>query len=230
MTNPVRVPLRDGQPASRTVRVVAISDTHAFHERLALPSGDILVHAGDFCSSGKEAQARNFADWVHSQPHRHKVIVAGNHDVCLERHLGLGRQLFRGQDEHYLLDREVTVEGLRFYGSPWQPEFFNWAFNLPRGGDALRAAWARIPTGVDVLVTHGPPMGIRDLCPDGQRAGCADLRAAVFRARPRLHLFGHIHEGQGAEERDGVWFGNAAVCTGSYHPTNSPLIFDVEVP
>src|SRR5262245_56304965 len=127
-------------------RLVLLSDTHGHHDKLRVPEGDVLVHAGDFCTSGKEAQVRTFARWLAKQPHPHKIVIAGNHDRCLEIHIPLGDELFQQAGATYLLDRAATVAGLRFYGSPWQPEFLNWAFNLPRG-EPLRAVWSKIPAG-----------------------------------------------------------------------------------
>lgn len=209
-----------------TVRIVCLSDTHGHHEKLRPPPGDILVHTGDFCTSGKEAQAHAFARWFLAQPHPHKVVVAGNHDVCLERDLQLGAALF-GRGATYLFDRAADVAGLRFYGSPWQPAFFDWAFNLPRGAP-LREVWSRIPDGLDVLLTHGPPLGLLDWVPGKGMTGCEELRDAVTRTRPRLHIFGHIHEGAGVERCDGTFFVNAAICTGNYAPRNPMRV--VEVP
>jgi len=122
------------------------------------------------------------AQWIASLPHRHKVIVAGNHDGAFVREPGAARAMFAGA--HYLEDAEVTIEGLRFYGSPWQPAFHDWAFNLQRGA-ALAAVWAKIPRGVDVLITHGPPNGIGDSNAMVQRSGCADLRHWVARVMAR---------------------------------------------
>lgn len=205
-------------------RLVLISDTHGYHDRLDVPEGDVLVHAGDFCTSGKEAQARAFARWFLRQPHPHKVVIAGNHDRCLELDIALGARLFEGAT--YLLDSEATVAGLRFYGSPWQPEFLSWAFNLPRG-EPLRRAWAKIPRDIDVLVTHGPPFGVLDRTESGLWVGCEELRTAIDRARPRLHVFGHIHEGAGLHAEGGVLFANASTCTSAYEPTNPILLVDV---
>ena len=126
----------------------------------------------------------------------------------------------------YLEDEEVEIEGLRLWGSPWQPWFYDWAFNLPRG-PALRAKWDRIPAGIDVLVTHGPPHGVLDHVGRGEDVGCEELLEAVRRVRPRLHVFGHIHEGYGQLERDGVRFVNASTCTLSYDPVNAPILFDL---
>ncbi len=205
-------------------RLVLLSDTHGFHTQLRIPDGDILVHAGDFCTSGKEEQARAFARWFRNQPHAHKVVIAGNHDRSLEIDIGLGDRLFEGAT--YLLDREATVLGLRFYGAPWQPEFMGWAFNLPRG-PALRKVWDRIPLGMDVLLTHGPPFRVLDRTAGGLFVGCEELAAAIERTRPRVHVFGHIHEGAGAHQEGGVLFINASICTEAYSPTNPIFVIDV---
>jgi predicted phosphohydrolase len=177
------------------VRIVAVADTHLFHDRLAVPDGDVFIHAGDMCRRGDLLELRAAASWIASLPHRHKVIVAGNHDWAFAREPHAARAMFRGA--HYLEDAEVAIDGVRFYGSPWQPEFCSWAFNLPRGRE-LAEVWSRIPPGIDVLITHGPPDGIGDRMMATRRAGCSDLRRRVAELAPRLHLFGHIHEDGGA--------------------------------
>lgn len=205
-------------------RLVLISDTHGFHEQLTIPDGDILVHAGDLSSSGKEWQVRAFARWFAKQPHAHKVVIAGNHDRCLELDMPLGKKLFEGAT--YLLDEEATIAGLRFYGSPWQPEFMGWSFNLPRG-EPLREVWSKIPDGIDVLVTHGPPFGVLDRTHSGLLVGCEEMRTAIDRALPRLHVFGHIHEGAGTHVEGRTLFANASICTEGYEPTNPVLVVDL---
>lgn len=205
-------------------RLVLISDTHGLHKKIRVPDGDVLVHAGDFCSGGDEWQARSFARWFLKQPHAHKVVIAGNHDRCIEKDAALGPQIFEGAT--YLFDQEATVAGLRFYGSPWQPEFASWAFNLPRG-EALRLVWAKIPAGVDVLVTHGPPFGVLDRTYADLFVGCDELRTAIDRVQPRVHVFGHIHEGAGTHEEGRTLFANASICTEGYEPKNPPIVLDL---
>ena len=207
------------------MRLVVISDTHGQHRGIDLPEGDVVVHCGDFCTHGKEREARAFAAWFRELPHPEKVVIAGNHDRCLELDAGLAGELFAGCT--YLFDSAATVAGLSFYGAPWQPWFLDWAFNLPRG-EPLRAKWALIPEGIDVLVTHGPPMEILDRTFAGIHAGCADLRAAVERVRPALHLFGHIHEAFGVERHGEVLYANASTCDLDYRATHPPLVFDVD--
>jgi predicted phosphohydrolase len=192
-----------------TVRIVAVADTHLYHRGLPVPEGDVFVHAGDLCRRGSLAELGVALDWVASLPHREKVVVAGNHDWAFARthERKVARREFVDAGVTYLEDAAATVAGLRVYGSPWQPEFCAWAFNLPRGAK-LAAKWAAIPEGLDVLVTHGPPAGYGDRVSAHRREGCADLRARVAIVRPRLHLFGHIHEDGGAWEEHGTVFAN----------------------
>ncbi len=178
------------------MRLVCVADTHLYERGLPpLPDGDVLIHAGDMLQHGTMAELQHAAAWLRAQPHAHKLVIAGNHDWCLQRTPGPARALLEGAGVVYLQDSAATLEGLRVWGTPWQPEFFDWAFNLPRG-EALAAKWALVPAGIDVLVTHGPPRGYGDRVGRGHE-GCDDLRAALDRIEPALHVFGHIHEDGG---------------------------------
>lgn len=175
-------------------RIVALADTHGEHLALTVPDGDVLVHAGDLTQRGTLSQLGAVADWLRALPHRHKVVIAGNHDFALERDAVNARALFHGLT--YLQDEEVVCDGLRIWGAPWQPWFHSWAFNVRRGPD-LDAKWRSIPEGIDVLVTHGPPHGFGDTIWSGDRVGCEDLTRHLARVKPKVHLFGHIHEDRG---------------------------------
>lgn len=207
-------------------RLVILSDTHNRHDLITVPHGDILVHCGDFTGLGEMPELLRFSGWFHELPHTHKVLIAGNHDRLLEKDFGLGSRLFWKKDEHYLLDSGVELMGLLFWGSPWQPEFNSWAFNLRRG-EELRHKWSLIPEGTDVLMTHGPPLGIRDELKCGN-VGCADMWDALNRVKPRLHCFGHIHEGYGVTRGAPTTFVNAAICDGAYRPNRKPIVLDLE--
>ncbi len=183
------------ETTSVSVRIVAVADTHLYHKKLRVPDGDIFVHAGDMCGDGPWHELRTSAEWIMSLPHKHKVVISGNHDWPFVHEPEAARKLFDGAT--YLQDAEATIAGVRFYGSPWQPQFFDWAFNLPRGGRELDAVWSKIPQGLDVLITHGPPHGIGDRCYHGERVGCEHLLRHVRTRRPRLHLYGHIHDDGG---------------------------------
>ena len=210
--------------AART-RVVLLSDTHGCHWDVTVPDGDVLVHAGDATNAGDLKELRDFERWLSTLPHPHRVVIAGNHDWAFERRPKLARATLASAT--YLQDSVVELAGLRFYGSPWQPEFCNWAFNLPRG-PALAAKWAAIPADVDVLVTHGPPHGVLDQTFDGRGVGCRELRRALDRVTPAVHVFGHIHEARGVAEVGRTLCVNASICDLGYEPSRAPFVVDVE--
>lgn len=221
------------------MKVVAISDTHCLHDRLTLPEGDVLVHAGDFCNYGDIPEVARFHLFLSrvSPNYKEVIVIAGNHDRIFESQSSLAESLLRQNldNVHYLRDSSVTIDGIKFYGSPWQPAFNNWAFNLERG-EEIASKWALIPEDTDVLITHGPPYGILDdvaFPNDGKpNLGCVDLVEAVKRISPTFHVFGHIHidlnfHSTQVEERDGTTFINASICNDNYLPKNPPVIFKV---
>ncbi|QDU65327.1 metallophosphatase domain-containing protein [Engelhardtia mirabilis] len=207
------------------MRFVCLSDTHGSHDRLELPAGDVLIHAGDFTRRGTIDEVAAFAAFLRGQPHRHKLVVAGNHDFLFQEQRTLAREILG--DVHYLEDSGVDLEGVSLWGSPWQPWFHDWAFNLPRG-EALERVWAGAPTGVDVLITHTPPLGTLDLTRRGERVGCESLAAALPRIAPRLHLFGHIHESHGTDCRHGRLSVNASLCGRGLSLEHRPVVVDLD--
>ena len=227
------------------VRFVCISDTHGMHGKIArVPEGHVLIHAGDFSSTGEAHQVASLEKWMSCLPHEHKIVIAGNHDVTFhsdyyerkwklyhrhrqQDHAAVRKILTESANVTYLEDSETTVFGLRVYGSPWQPEFCDWAFNLQRG-ESCAAKWQQIPDGIDVLVTHGPPAGHGDLCRESRyHAGCEQLLHRVQQLRPRYHVFGHIHEGYGVTSDGSTTYVNASTCNLDYKPVNPPIVFDV---
>lgn len=201
------------------MKLVCISDTHSMHDQVDVPPGDILIHAGDATSTGSKNQLVSFFEWFRNQPHEHKIFVAGNHDRLMERRPHVLKKHMEGI--HYLCDSGVIIGGVKFWGSPWQPEFCNWAFNLPRGR-ALENKWRLIPYDTDVLITHGPPYGVGDKTERGELVGCTDLALRVRYLELRYHIFGHVHEGYGVHDRSI----NAAVCDERYRPINKPLVLE----
>lgn len=206
------------------MRIACISDTHGFHRRLDVPEADILIHAGDFSSLRATVDdLDDFNDWLAGLPHRHKILVAGNHDKLLEAEPKLARD--RLSAVTYLEHSAVTVEGIRFWGCPVTPVLPHMAFAVSRG-DAARF-WDKMPADTDVLITHGPPFGILDKEDIWrEHMGCTQLNKAVQRVRPRLHVFGHIHGGRGREDGPhGTQFVNCAVLQGNQlHP---PLVIEL---
>ena len=202
------------------IRIVFISDTHGLHGKIKVPDGDILVHAGDITMDGDLEVLADFNRWLGALPHQHKVIIAGNHDFCFENRNKASRDILTNAT--YLQDESAVVAGIKFHGSPWQPWFFDWAFNLPRG-PKLKAKWNLIPSGTDILVTHGGPMHILDRTQRGEDVGCADLADAVRRIKPRVHVFGHIHEAYGTKTIEDTLFINPSSCNADYAPANKPV-------
>ncbi len=190
------------------MRIVAVADTHTFEADLGvIPAGDVFVHAGDLLRGGSLAELAPVAAWIRSLPHRHKIVVAGNHDACFETRRAAAKACALLEGVTYLQDSGVTLDGVRFWGSPWQPAYNDWAFNLPRGAP-LAAKWAEIPDALDVLITHGPPQGHGDRGPVEGREGCEDLRRRVREVEPLLHLFGHIHQDGGVTREGATTFAN----------------------
>lgn len=209
-----------------TKRIVAVGDTHVYHNKYSVPDGDIFIHVGDMCAHGSLWELQSSAEWIMGLPHEHKVIVAGNHDWPFVVDKPEATSLFDGAV--YLQDAAATVAGVKFYGSPWQPEFFNWAFNLPRDGVGLRKIWGRIPTGLDILITHGPPHRYGDRCWDGNRAGCELLLERIRIVKPKLHLFGHIHDDGGTWNIGPTTLANVTTAECNRAPT--VIDFDPEKP
>mgnify|MGYP000063489640 CR=1 FL=1 len=189
------------------MRIVAMADTHGYHDDLVVPDGDVLIHAGDLSARGTLPELARVANWLRSLPHQHKIVIAGNHDFAFQTHPTEARALFQDLASGliYLQDEMAVVEGVEIWGSPWQPWFHDWAFNLHRGPE-IDAKWQLIPPNVDILVTHGPPHGFGDRIFNGDRVGCEDLARQLGRIKPREHLFGHIHED------NGEWQFNSTKC------------------
>jgi len=200
------------------VRLVVISDTHGLHNRIeGLPDGDVLVHAGDFMNSGYDVQEiLSFNQWLSEQSFKHRVVCGGNHDRYFEAAPQQARALLT--NAIYLENTGITIDNITFWGSPYTPEFMNWAFMYPRGTSAQRY-WNLIPDDLDVLITHGPPFGILDQTAPGEaHLGCEELLNAVVEKKPRVHLFGHIHGGAGTFENGTTRFVNAAYLNERYKP------------
>ena len=207
------------------MKFVFISDTHMQHDILSLPEGDVLVHAGDFTDRGSVKEARSFLDWYACQPFQHKVLIAGNHDFLAENYPRAFRSMIP-DNVIYLENSVVEIGGLKIWGSPVTPWFFDWAFNLKRGAP-IRAHWADIPDDTDVVITHGPPYGVLDEVVRNPRpVGCRDLLQRIEAVQPKLHVFGHIHEGYGQLLRDNTLYVNAAVLDVRYVQRNAPIVLD----
>lgn len=243
----VEDPASTAKPEGWT-RFVCISDTHGKHGDIVeehMYAGDVLLHAGDFTQSGEVGQCKSFAEWLDNYPAKHKIVIAGNHDITFEPeyyerawtrfHPGRkmdceeARAALTQSSCIYLEDRAVEVMGYNIYGTPYQPAFCDWAFNL-EGSKALREAWSKIPGETDILISHGPPHGMGDLCFHGDRVGCRDLLATIRRNHIPISVAGHIHEGYGVIEDGETMFVNASTCNLKYRAVQPPIVIDVPPP
>ena len=169
------------------MRLVVISDTHGLHNQIQrLPDGDVLVHAGDVMNSGLDSkEILSFNKWLGEQNFRHRVVCCGNHDRYFQAAPKIARSLLTNAT--YLENAAIVIDGVSFWGSPYTPEFLNWAFMYPRGL-AAKKYWDQIPRGLDVLITHGPPFGILDQTAPGEVhvGGPTDRRHLHRQWPPRL--------------------------------------------
>jgi len=205
--------------------ITAISDTHTQHEKLLLLGGDLLIFSGDFMGSGyNKLEVLDFLKWLNDQTHYNDIVfIAGNHDRWVENYPDEFKDIIPQYNNiTYLQDNFIIIDGVKIYGSPWQPWFYNWAFNLQRGPE-IKEKWDLIPEDTDILITHGPPYGILDKCPNS--VGCEDLLNRIEEIKPKINIFGHIHEGYGYISKNDTHFINASVLDEKYRQINNPLTF-----
>jgi hypothetical protein len=221
-------------------RIIALSDTHTLHNCITVPSGDVLIHSGDFTNQGTISSIQCFLDWFSAQPHKYKIFIAGNHELGLDAGPTqyIKRNLINSYVNNnlfYLENSSVTIEGIKYYGSPITPFFKNWAWNKLRGEDIAKY-WASIPNDTNILITHGPPYGILDeilnnLDNIGRdlHQGCQDLLNKVNNLYDlKAHIFGHLHlEGGKSLLLNNKLFINAAICDEHYKPIRKPVEFNL---
>ncbi len=207
----------------RNLRLVILSDTHELHREVEVPDGDILIHAGDFSMFSKSmASVKDFNLWLGELPHRHKIVVPGNHESFLEADPSKRSML---SNAAVLINESIEIEGLRIWGSPVTP-LYSGAFGLSSQTDRRRL-YAQIPTGTDIIISHGPPYSVLDRASGSdEHAGDLELLEAVLRIRPRMFICGHVHQ-QGTSEVDGITFVNAALMGPDGDLAASPLVFEM---
>jgi predicted phosphohydrolase len=189
--------------------LVILGDSHEQHRGVEVPAGDLLIFTGDFTMFSKHLSAiEDFNDWLGELPHPWKLVIPGNHEFFLESDAGR-RSLI--SNATVLIDEEITIDGLKIYGSPMTP-LYGGAFGKSSPVDRVRH-WQRVPIDVNVLITHAPPYGILDRSPGQiERMGDPELMARVKDLPSlRLHCFGHVHGAYRRSEKDGVVFVNAAL-------------------
>lgn len=218
------------------LRIVCISDTHCRHRELNIPDGDILIHAGDITNRGEYGTLEDFNDWLAGLPHKHKVIIPGNHDYCFEKDPAWSSAIMTNC--FVLLHETISLamgkgeDDIKIFGSPYSAWFFDWAFNLPPANTPeniaeIRGKWAQIPPDVDIIVTHGPPRGIMDWVVRDENVGCPYLLDKIIRVSPKLAVFGHIHEQHGEMKHNDIHYVNASSLNDMYRPAYDAVIVDL---
>ena len=210
------------------LKIVAISDTHNSHNSVKIPECDILIHAGDESFRGHKKETEDFAKWFDKQPAKHLVWIPGNHSVNIEAHWPSSKHWMAdiSPRANILMHSDVTLEGLKIWGSPVTPWFHDWAWNEARG-PAIKKYWDMIPADTSIVVTHGPPFGMLDEVNGGMHVGCEELMDAMLRIKPKVHIFGHIHEGYGQKQFKDTLYVNASIMTQHYDPENQPIVINL---
>ena len=230
-----------------SVRFVVTSDTHARHNYLKLPKGDVLLHCGDFTRLGSLEDIISFSNWIGQHNFKHVLVISGNHEYTfdLDREKEFAPDLVnyeefndsKGMDfmkirAHlsnckYLENSGTELYGYKIYGTPYQNMHSNSAFQ--RKEEDLPKYWNMIPSDTDILLTHAPALGICDKTIKEDLAGSKSLLDTLEkRVHPLLHFFGHVHEAYGAVVQTGTVHANASFCHVKYAPRNSPFVFDLK--
>jgi Icc-related predicted phosphoesterase len=218
------------------MKITLISDLHTKHNSITkdIPGGDLIICAGDISSMGYQHEIKSFCEWFDGiKGYDKKIFIAGNHDYGFETNPSDTQLLLKNypniiylQDEAFDLYDIETDKKITIYGSPWQPRFYDWAFNADRGED-IKQYWDKIPMDTDILITHGPAYGFLDQVHGrGDHLGCEELTTAIARVKPKIHVCGHIHSGHGHTLHNNTNFFNAAVLNESYMYAYGPTNID----
>lgn len=210
-----------------------ISDLHGYQPTLS--GGDLLIVAGDLTARDTATEHAKYCHWQHDLPYEKTIFIAGNHDGYIQKRPDLYIDgCCKDAKVIYLQDSGIEYKGFKIWGSPWTPTFYDWHFMKDRG-DAIREKWDLIPDDVNILITHGPAMGIQDevqyssRANNGKFAGCEELRRVIDDRlkKLKLHVFGHIHESYGKVSVSGVIHVNACIMDEEYRPVNKPITIEL---
>lgn len=255
------------------MRVVHCSDFHSMESHIKVPECELLLCTGDYGKGRTTLEEMiNFIHWLHEQPAKQKVMIAGNHDMTLSRKLpsaldtdavvrmlhlqkyqAVMANLEQYPDIKYLEDETFVYEGLKIHGMPWSPEFHpdNWVFNA--NPEQMIKALGKVPSDVNILLSHGPAYGYQDLIPqqyqrhpkEDLHRGSPEITSVIHRRLKKLKLFafGHIHNSTypgttGADNYGirmvrvtntrSVLFSNGAVVDNDYNVVNkNPFIINL---
>jgi Icc-related predicted phosphoesterase len=200
-----------------------LSDTHGFLPKI--PDCDLLILAGDYCRNHEDHwwYRKEFKRWIDENARRCKIIgVAGNHDFIFQDFPDMVPKM----EWVYLQDSGTEWNGLKIWGTPWQPRFYDWAFNADE--PFLKKKWDLIPDDTDILILHGPPHGYGDLSPHGNvHTGSPSLLERIKVVKPKLAVAGHIHPGYGRYQIGETIFVNASYVNEQYEPTQLPIVVEI---
>lgn len=203
------------------MKITVLSDTHG--KEPILPGGDLLIHCGDLSVNGFRVEVIKQLNYLHEQYDKYSkiIVIPGNHDLFAERHPKEFEEACLMAGIEVLINRSTEYEGLKIWGSPVTPVYHNWAFNLPEG--SRFDIYELIPPDTNLVITHGPPMGILDENNRMQRIGCQVLRDKIQEIKPLAHVFGHCHESQGSLIQDKTLFVNCATTVRELEFTNGNI-------
>lgn len=223
------------------MKIACVSDLHG--NLIDVGSGDLLLLGGDITPTFPFAKEdlvpyqlqwmdKILRPWLENLDFKWVVHCFGNHDLCMESKLK--QVLDMNLRWNILMDQEITVEGFKIYGSPWNLRFFDWAFNLDE--NELAEKWKLIPKDADILLLHQPPKGYGDIANSVvggkmlkgvfEHAGSESLTSRIRDIRPKLVVYGHLHMGYGSYVLDNTILINAAIVDEHYNPTNKPIEID----
>lgn len=190
-----------------------------------LPDGDILIHSGDITKFGELNELNHICEWMGELKYKYKIIIAGNHDKCLFENYDESIKIINNYNLIYLNNSGCVIEGYKIWGSPYIPQCGNWFFMANR--DMLKNIYETIPIDIDILITHGPPYGKRDELYNGVNVGCDILLKYVKKIKPKIHIFGHIHNGYGVDNYGDTKYINASVVNDNLKLINEPILINI---
>lgn len=207
------------------LKVVCTSDTHGLHRGLDIPDGDIFLYAGDFSMLGELKVLADFNEWLGQLPHKHKIMIAGNHDRCFEnKNKDVARKILTNVT--YLENSGCEVDGINIWGSPITSTLSFWAFAYTREVDRF-PIWDKMPENLDILLTHTPPKNILDFTTSCEHVGDGLLNSYIAKNKPKYNIFGHIHESYGYKEGSFTKFYNVSAVNEVYLLQNPPVVINI---
>jgi Icc-related predicted phosphoesterase len=203
-----------------------LSDTHGSHWDIEIPKVDYLIHCGDATNTVHSKELFGLNNWVKQEKEKGSfkkmIFIPGNHDLSLERFPDAAKELLPNID-HILIHEGMELEGLKIWGCPYVPTYFNWAFM--KDEDDLYWIYNQIPVNLDILVCHGPPRGHCDW--NGkEHAGSYSMRDVLEYKQPKYYVCGHIHTGRGVSKLKNTTILNVANMDVNYNVL-PPVILEV---